>query len=129
MFFAYWIINSIVLFTASLIIPNHALVLGSWRFSGIEASIYAGFWLTFLIWIWWDFAIARRFNSYKKFVAFSFFFMVNVSSILVLSRFSSVTGLVLLNFWWAFIIGIVTTVFQKVVWRLIVKKSSLFGWV
>jgi len=128
LFFAYWLVNSLVLFVASIIIPNNELVLGSWRFSSLEASFYAGFCLTFLVWVWWDFAIARKLNSYKKFATFSFFFLVNISSIWVLSRFSYFSGLELINFWWAIAIGIITTLLQKLVWMLIVKKSSVFGW-
>lgn len=129
LFFSYWIINSIVLFAASLVIPNHELVLGSWRFTGIEASIYSGFWLTFLIWVWWDFAIARKFNTYKKVAAFSFFFFVNVFSIWALSRFTYFTGLALLNLWWAIVIGFIAMILQRFAWRMIVKKGSVFGWI
>lgn len=129
LFLSYWIINSLVLFMASLVIPSHEVVLGSWRFSGIESSIYVGFWLTFLIWVWWDFAIARKMNSYKKFVAVSYFLFVNIFCIFALSRFPDLTGLTLKNFWWAIIIGAVTTILQRIAWKLIVKKGSIFGWI
>lgn len=129
LFFAYWIINSLVLFTASVIIPGNEVTLGSWRFSGIESAIYAGFWLTFLIWVWWDFAIARRLNSTKKFVAVSYFLFVNVFCIFALSRFPALTGLTLKSFWLAVILGVVTTTLQRLAWRRMVKKGSVFGWI
>lgn len=119
MYFAYWVINSLVLYLASWILPENNVVLGNWRFSSIESSIYAGFWLTFLVWVFWDFAIAREFNLKKKMVAFGFFLIVNSISIWVISRFSNITGFELINYQWAFIIGFAATLLQRVPWRFV----------
>lgn len=118
MYLAYWAINSLVLYLASLIIPDN-IALGNWRFSNIESSIYAGFWLTFLIWVFWDFAIAREFNLKNKTIAFLFFLFVNAISIWVVSRFASVTGFGIINYQWVLAIGFITTLLQKVPWKFV----------
>lgn len=118
MYFAYWMINSLVLYLAGWAIPNNVL-LGNWRFNSIESSIYAGFWLTFLIWACWDFAIARKFNLKNKTATFVFFLLVNAISIWVVSRFSNITGFELTNYQWAFAIGFVITLLQRVPWKFV----------
>ena len=122
MYFAYWVINSLVLYLANLLLPGN-VVLGNWRFSSIESSIYAGFWLTFLIWVFWDFEIAKKFNLKKKIVFFGFFLLVNSISIWVVSRFSNITGFALINYKWALIIGFIATIFQKLPWKFVGRKG------
>lgn len=122
LFLSYWFVNTSVLFIAG-VLPGRNVILGDWRFNSFESSVYAGFWLTFLIWVSWDFAIARRFKLDKLPVTLGFFLFVNSISIWAVSRFSSVTGFVLVNFFWALVIGCVVTLLQRVVWKLIVKKS------
>lgn len=118
MYFAYWVINAFVLYLASVLMPDN-VVLGSWRFSNIESSIYAGFWLTFLIWVCWDFAIAREFNLKNKTIAFIFFSLINAIAIWIVSRFASVTGFELINYQWAPVIGFASTILQKIPWKLV----------
>ena len=122
LYFAYWLINSSVLLIASSVIPNN-ITLGNWRFNGFESSLYAGFWITFLIWVCWDFAMARKFNLSKKMVSFGFFFIVNVVSIWAISRFSSITGFELIHYEWVLAIGFVSTILQKLLWTFFVPRS------
>lgn len=123
MYFAYWLINSFVLYLASWVIPDNNVILGNWRFNSVESSFYAGFWLTFLIWIWWDFAIAKKINLKNKIVAFGFFWFVNFFSIWVVSRFSHFTGFELVNYQWVLAIGFAATVLQRTTRRLIIKRN------
>lgn len=119
MYFAYWVINSFVLYAASWLIPDKNVTLGNWRFNSIESALYAGFWMTFLIWVAWDFAMARKFSLNKKIVAFLFFLCINFMSIWVVSRFSSITGFELKNYLWGVAIGFIITLLQKVPWRFV----------
>lgn len=121
LYLAYWIVNAAVLFFTSLLIP--AVRLGGGRFNSIESAFYAGFWLTFLIWVFWDFAIARKFNFESKTVNFSYFLLVNFISIWVISRFSSLTGFALTNYAWALVIALAAVLLQKIGWRLVVKRG------
>ncbi|MBI2066376.1 hypothetical protein HYT60_02645, partial [Candidatus Woesebacteria bacterium] len=45
LFLLYWFLNSLALYFLGLLFPG-SVVLGSWRLTAVEASIYAGFWLT-----------------------------------------------------------------------------------
>ncbi|MFH1536290.1 MAG: hypothetical protein ABIC96_04480 [Patescibacteria group bacterium] len=124
LYFTYWLTNSFVFFLSSIIVPDRNVILGSWRFNNIESSIYAGFWATFLIWVWWDFAIAKKFNLENKIIAFGFFFFVNFFSIYVVSRFSRFTGFELVNYQWVFVIGFAVTFLQRIIRKVIVRRSQ-----
>ncbi len=122
LYLGYWLINITVLYAASLFLPESFIHLGSWRFSSIEAAFYSGFFLTFLIWIWWDFALARKFDFDKKITVFLFFLFVNYFSLLVVARFSYITGFEIYNYLWAFVIGLVATGMQRVVRKIIIQR-------
>jgi len=97
--------------------------LGNWRFNSFEASIYAGFWLTFLFWVWWDFAIARGIKLDNKFITFVFFLFVNSFSVWAVSMFYRVIGFGLTNYYWALAMGFAVTILQRAAWRVIVKRT------
>lgn len=122
MYLSYWIINSLVLYVANLFLPQNVM-LGDWRFNTVESSIYAGFWLTFLVWIFWDFAIARKFSPKKGFAFFFFFFLVNSISLWIVSLFPNYTGFSFYNDQWALIIGFVLAILQQISWKLVKNKG------
>ena len=120
LFLSYWLVNTTVLFLASLFIP--AIRLGVERFNSFESAFYAGFWLTFFIWVFWDFAIARKFQLDKKGITLTFFLFVNSISVWAVSRFYFITGFELTNYLWALVIGLLATLLQRVVWKLVVLR-------
>ena len=120
LYLGYWIVNTTVLLLASFFIP--AVRLGQQRFNSLESAVYAGFWLTFIIWVWWDFAIARRIKIEGKIANFTIFFIVNSLACWAVSRFYFVTGFVLTNYLWALIIGLMATFLQKIAWRVVVLR-------
>lgn len=122
LYFSYWLVNMCVLYLVSLFVPGELIHLGSWRFSSLEAAFYSGFFLTFLVWIWWDFALARKFDFDKTVTVLLFFLFVNYFSLLVISRFSYITGFEIYNYIWAFVIALVTTSMQRVVRKIIVQR-------
>lgn len=122
LYLTYWLINSVVLLVINSLIPGNSIILGDGRFNAIESSIYTGFWLTFLIWLWWDFAIAKKIKLENKMFMLGFFLCVNSISIFMISRFPYLTGFVLKNYAWAIGIGFIATLLQRVGWRLIVFK-------
>lgn len=121
LYFAYWLASAVVLLLAS-IIPDTKVILGNWRFNNIEASIYSGFWLTFLYWVWWDFAIQRRIYNDNKTVSFLIFLIVNSIGVWVVSVFHYIIGFQLLGYPWALGIGIVLTIAQSIAWRIVVRR-------
>ena len=122
LYFGYWLVNSLLLFIASLVLPESVMKLGSWRFNSLESSLYAGFCITFLIWVWWDFALAHKFTLDNKMFAFAFFVFVNSFSILAVSTFSYFTGVEVISYIWIVIIGLVVTILQRVTRSFIVGK-------
>jgi hypothetical protein len=123
LYFAYWAVNSFIFFLAGLLIPSSEVAMGSWRFSLIEASIYSGFCLTFIIWVCWDFAMARHYNFKKKGFTLGFFIAANLFSLYAISTFSYVTGFRVESFLWFILLGIVFALIQRVAWRVVVGNS------
>jgi len=118
LYLAYWFINSAVLYAAGILIP--AVRLEDGRFSSIETAIYAGFWITFMIWVWWDFAIARKF-LFNNTASFFVFLIVNSISIWAVSRFYFFTGFILTDYVWALGLGVAATILQRMVRGMVVQ--------
>lgn len=126
LYVGYWLINSILAYLSSALVPNNIIKLGSWRFTTLESSLYAGFVLTFLIWVWWDFALGRRFNFKNKFTTFIFFLIANSFSIFAISRFSYFTGFEVTSYIWIPIIALAATIMQRLTRMAIIKRRFLF---
>lgn len=111
-----------VLYVFGLIFPG-AVVLGNWRFSPIESAVYAGFWVTFFVWILWDFALAKGVNFDTGLVTLGYFWSANVFAFWLVSRFSQYAGLGITNYLWAFAIGLVAYMVQRLAWKLVVGRG------
>ena len=112
LYFTYWFFNSLVLYAFSLIVPGD-VILGNWRFSSIESSIYAGFWITFFIWVLWDFAIAKGVKFDSMTVTMGYFWLVNAFSFWIVARFSEMAGFGISGYYWAFVIGLAAYLLPK----------------
>jgi hypothetical protein len=123
LYFTYWLFNSIVLYVFGLIFPRD-VVLGNWRFGPIEAAVYAGFWVTFLIWTLWDFAIAKGVKFESATVTLGYFWAANIFGFWLVSRFSEYAGLGITSYLWALAIGLVAFLMQRLAWRLVVGKKT-----
>ncbi|MBI5044623.1 MAG: hypothetical protein HZC02_01745 [Candidatus Levybacteria bacterium] len=123
LYLGYWIVNSLLLYLLSFFLPD--INLGNDRLRLIESAIYAGFWLTFCVWVWWDFTIARKIR-FGKAASLLAFFIINCFGLLAVSRFSFMTGFTIDLSFWIFVVGAIMTLCQRVVWRVIVGKSSTF---
>ena len=121
LYLTYWLVSAAVLLLAS-IMPEVKVALGNWRFNSIEASIYSGFWLTFLYWVWWDFAMHRGMNYDNKIISFLVYLVVNSAAVWIVSVFHYIFGFQLLDYSWALAIGFVLTIAQSVVWRIVVQR-------
>lgn len=122
LYLGYWFVNSLVLFFSSFFITD--IHLGNARLNSIESAIYAGFWLTFCVWIWWDFAIARNLTFKGKGVSFLIFVIVNSASLFIISKFRFATGFEMSGLVWLLGIASIVTFLQRIVWKLVVSKSS-----
>jgi len=123
LYFSYWLINAVVLFVLNLIFPEN-VVLGNWRFSAIEAAIYASFWQTFFIWVIWDYLLARG-TTLKSGVSVWFYFLaVNTVGIWIIARLPHFLGLGIASWLWALVIGILANWLQRIAWSAITKRET-----
>src|SRR3972149_1067978 len=91
LYFSYWILNSLVLYLFFLVFGD-SVVLGNWRFGALESAIYSGFWVTFLLWTFWDFALAKGVKFDNWLTTLGYFWLVNTFSFWLTSRFSQYAG-------------------------------------
>jgi len=112
-----WLVNFLSIQLLGLVFPN-MIVLGNWRFSGVEASIYAGFWLTFFVWTMNDYMSVRKVELTPFSLKLFYFFIVDSLGVWIISRFSQYAGLGITSVWWALVIGGVAEALQLVSWRV-----------
>jgi hypothetical protein len=120
-FLLLWLVDFLSIHLLGLVFPN-MIVLGNWRFSGIEASIYAGFWLTFFVWMMGEYMTVREVEFKSSLPRFVFLFFINSLGVWIVSRYSQYAGLGITSFWWAFVLGGVTSTLQLVSWNVLEKK-------
>jgi hypothetical protein len=121
LFFLYWFFNSLAIYLLGVIFPS-SVVLGTWRLTSIEASLYAGFWLTFFVWTMWEFMLVRKVKLEPCSLRFIFFLAVNFVGVWIVSRYAYHTGLGIVSFWWALLIGTAANLLQLASWRLFGKR-------
>lgn len=117
----YWSINTLIIKLTFILFP-YEVVLGTYRLNPTEAAIYSGFWVTFIIWTAWDFAIARKINLQKPAKNFIYFLLVNIVAIWVVARFAPLSGMGIVNFWWAISMGSVISILHKLVKKVILER-------
>lgn len=120
-FLLLWLVNFLSIHLLGLVFPN-MIVLGNSRFFPVEASIYAGFWLTFFVWTMNDYMSVRKVEFDPPFLKFLYIFFINSLGVWIVSRFSQYVGLGITSFWWAFVLGGVTSILQLVSWNVFEKK-------
>ena len=122
LYLIFWAINSLVLYFVYTVFPD-AVVLGNFRFFPTEAAIYSGFWVTVFVWSMWDFLHARGVSMNKNAAAFWIFFGINSLSIWLVTRFPHIAGLGITSFYWAFFVGFLVNIFQRIAWRMVAKRG------
>jgi len=123
LYLLYWVTNALVLFLASRILPEH-VVLGTFRFTSVEAAIYAGFWMTFFVWSMWDYLLARGEKMEGLWRAVTYFWVVNTVGVWLTARFPYYTGLGISSYVWAMILGLVANMAQRIVWKILVTSKE-----
>jgi hypothetical protein len=120
LYFSYWIVNSFVISFFHYLYPND-FVLGTVKFTPLDASIYSGFWLTFVVWTFWDYIMAKeiKFGGIKTGL---WFWMANVIGIWVTARLSNFTGFGISYFYLAIILGFFTNLLQRLIRKFVTKN-------
>lgn len=123
LFLLYWLVNTFVIYVMGLAFPD-ALVLGNARLFEIEAAVYSAFWLTFFVWCMWDFIFIRGVKLEPAPLGFLYFFVVNALGVWLVSRYSQYTGLGIVHYGWALLLGLVTDSLQRFVWKYVVERNK-----
>lgn len=121
LFVLYWFLNFLTIYLLGALFPS-SIVLGTFRLSPFEASIYAGFWLTFFVWTMWSYMLVRKVDLEPFSLRFLFFFFVNSLGVWLVARYAKYTGLGLTSFWLAFLLGIAANLLQSVSWNIFGKR-------
>jgi len=124
LYFTYWIVNALIIYIFGLLAPGD-VVLGNWRFGAIEASIYAGFWITFFVWLLWDFAISKGIKFDTGIVTLGYFWAVNIFAFWIVARFSQYAGLGIRSYIWAILMGFIAYAVQRLAWKFIIEKNAV----
>ena len=104
-FFLSWLITSLLLYLAHVIFPS-SVVLGTYKFPVIDSIIYAGFWISFLNWAIKDMAIVRGIHPESRFGSLVFYILVGSVAVWMVARFAPYTGLGLVSYRWALLLGL-----------------------
>lgn len=121
LFFVFWLFNFLSIYLLGLAFPN-MIVLGNFRLTPMEASIYSGFWLTFFVWTMKEYMSVRKVEFEPPSLMHYYLFVVNCLGIWIVSRYSQYTGLGITSFWWAFVLGGAAEILQLVTWTIFGKR-------
>ena len=100
-----WLVTSLLLYLAHIIFPG-SVELGTYKFTVVDAMIYAGFWVSFLNWLIKDTAIVRGLHPESKFGSLVFYILVGSLSVWMVARFAPYTGLGIVSYRWALLLGL-----------------------
>jgi len=116
-FILFWIVNSLFLYLASVVYPLK-FVLGNFRFSMLSATIWAGLWITTLVWLasWLMTKLKVKVTgSVQMFISY---WIANSAAVWITARLATITGFGIFSFWWAIGLGLILNIVQYAVWKL-----------
>ena len=119
LYFSYWVVNSFTISLFNFLLPEN-FVLGTWKLTSFEASIYSGFWLTFVVWIFWDYMMAKKYE-WGKFKSFIWFWLANIFGVWITARLGNFTGFGIDSLFTAIILGFFANIFQRVIRKVVTK--------
>ena len=119
LFLLYWLGNALIIWLSAWLFPE-SYVLGTWKFTAIEGAIYSGFWLTFVVWIFWDFALAKGLKI-SQFINFFWFWLANTIGIWLVSHLNHFTGIGIRAYYLAIVLGLFTYTGQRWVKKVVFK--------
>ena len=98
------------------------LRLGVNKFTPIEAAVYSGFWMVFIMWVVWDFSLARGFKLGRE-TGWIYFLAANVLAVMAVSVFSTFTGL-RASVGGIFVLAVVANAIQREFWGKLVSGKT-----
>lgn len=116
-FISFWALNSLVLYLATLVFAGK-VVLGTAALSLGGAAVFAGFWVTLLVWV--AKPLCARLNLpylQGRVNMFLFYWLANSVAIWLVARLAPFTGLGIARFYWAIVVGLGLNVLQWFLWQ------------
>lgn len=128
LYLTYWFINAIIFYILSSLYPSN-IVLGTWKFTAVEAAIYSSFWLTVVVWTAWDFIYSRQNKIALEggLITNLYFWAINAMGVWLVARFPGFTGLGISSWPWALVLGGVANVFQRITLGVILGRQWARG--
>ncbi len=120
LYLLYWVVNALMFLVLSWFFPD-IVGLGGNKFIPVEAAIYSGFWLTFVVWTMWDLVISRQVKLEPEGLAFGYFLIVNVLGVWLVTYAVKYTGLQVAG-WWVWVVGAAVNSLQRLVWNWLIKR-------
>lgn len=117
-----WLVNSLVVYLLSGLFPNK-IVLGNEFLSPLAAVLITGL-LVMVIDHLGKHANAFKFKLKKREYKFGYYLAVNTVAFWLLARIPFLTGYGIARFYWAIVLGVVTTIVQWLI-RQGFKKGKL----
>ena len=123
LYILFWMISALALVLGNIFFPGY-YVLGNARLSAVESSIYASFWITFIYWVFWDFAVARAIPNSWEGGSLLYYLIANTISLWVVARFALYVGFGIPSYLTALFLSVFLTAFQKAVWSIFIKSQN-----
>ena len=121
-----WLVTSLLLYLANVIFPD-TVVLGNYKFSAGEGAAYAGFWITFLVWLIHDMVVVKGLNPESKLGSWVFAIIVGAAAIWMSARFAPFTGFGIANYRWALLLGVFIGLGTLRIRSFIIRKEKAFS--
>lgn len=115
-FISFWLLNSILLHLATTFYPLN-FVLGNFWLSKLQATLWAGFWVTALVWSARTVSERLNIKLEGRLRMFLFYWLANAAAIWLVARFAPLTGFGISRFTWAIGLGLVMNVAQWGLWQ------------
>lgn len=120
LYFSYWFVNSFIISLFSYLFPED-VILGSSKFSSLDGAIYSGFWVTFVVWIFWDYLLAKK-TEWGKAKTFFWFWLANTIGLWATSQMGNFTGLHIVSIYLIIIVGLFANILQKGMRKFVINK-------
>lgn len=121
-FLSFWIINSVVFYTASTVWPNDVVV-GNRYLPAVPAAVFAAFVLTFIVEVFQNLLSRRKIKLKSGFQNKLASLVLNTASVWLTARGGPIVGLGITSWRVAVVLGVILTLLQWVVLRLSASKS------
>ena len=125
LYLVYWGVNAVVIYAAGSL-SGGAVELGVNKFVPFEAAVYGGFWMTFIVWTVWDFAIARGYKLGTGMTGMVYFLAANVLGMWAVTKLGVITGIRISDWLWLVGMALVCNFAQRLVRERLAGKVKPF---